>query len=201
MRGNSLVKASKRQPGIPPNNKKLPSHLPTNRREKEQKRDLNPLMKKLEQQQGMTNAAPLGKLFVSLIPTKRELQLCGSRLQYQQIIVFNIFKEFEFDTIAIVQPTPQILREISRGVSIFPRVRNPGPSQGLATPAFPVPLSRCMSLGYTSDFLILRGVPQQPSCTVECKYCYRWQQASDIVARCITTISHTRTESDGPGDN
>jgi hypothetical protein len=149
----------------------------------------------------MTNAAPLGKVFVSLIPTKRELQLCSSCLQYQQIIIFNIIKEFGFDTIAMVQPTPQILREISRGISIFPRVCNLGPSQGLATPAFPVPLSKCMSLGYTSDFLILQGVPQQLSCTVECKYCYRWQQASDIVARYTATISHTRTESDGPGDN
>jgi hypothetical protein len=95
---------------------------------KERKRDLNPSRKKLEQQQGMTNAAPLGKLFVSLIPTKRELQLCGSCLQYQQIVVFDMIEEFGFDTIAIVQPTPQILREISRGISIFPRVRNPGPS-------------------------------------------------------------------------
>ncbi len=145
MQGNSLVKASKQRPGIPPNNNKLPSNLPTNRRKKEQKRDLNPLRKKLEQRQGMTNAAPLGKSFVSLIPTKRELQLCGSRLQYQQIIVFNIIKEFGFDTIAIVQPSPRILREISRGISIFPRVCNPGPSRGLATPAFPVPLSGCMS--------------------------------------------------------
>jgi hypothetical protein len=179
----------------------MPSHLLTNRRKKEQKRDLNPSRKKLEQQQGMINAAPLGKLFVSLIPTERELQLCSSRLQYQQIIVFNIVNEFGFDTIAIVQPTPQILREINRGISIFPRVHNPGPSQGLATPAFPVPLSRCMSLGYTSDLQILQGVPQQPSCMVECKYCYRWQQASDIVARYTATISHTRTESDRPGDN
>jgi hypothetical protein len=149
----------------------------------------------------MTNAPPLGKLFVSLIPTKRELQLCNSHLQYQQIIVFNIIEEFGFDTIAIVQPTPQIFREISRGVSIFPRVRNPRASQGLATPAFPVPLSGCMSLGYTSDFLILRGVPQQPSCTVEREYCYHWQQASDIVTRYTATISHTRTKSDGPGEN
>jgi hypothetical protein len=110
----------------------------------------------------MTNAAPLGELFVSLIPTKRELQLCVSCLQYQQIIVFNVIKEFGFDTIAIVQPIPQILREISRGISIFPKVRNPGPSGGLATPAFPVPLSGCMSLGYTSDSLILRGGPNNP---------------------------------------
>jgi hypothetical protein len=173
------------------------SHLPTNRRKKEQKRDLNPLMKKLEQQQGMTNATPLGKLFVSLIPTERELQLCSSCLQYQQIIVFNVIKEFGFDTIAIVQLTPQILREISRGISIFPRVHNPGPSEGLATPAFLAPLSGCMSLGY----LILQGVPQQPSCMVEREYCYRWQQASDLVARYTANISHTRTKNDGPGDN
>jgi hypothetical protein len=83
------------------------------------KRDLNPSRKKLEQRQGMTNATPLGKLFVSLIPTKRELQLCGSRLQYQQIIVFNIIEEFGFDTIAIVQPTPKSSEKSAEASAFF----------------------------------------------------------------------------------
>jgi hypothetical protein len=47
-------------------------------------------------------AAPLGDLFVSLIPTQSEVRTCGSREQYQQVIIFNIIKEFGFDIEVIV---------------------------------------------------------------------------------------------------
>jgi hypothetical protein len=39
-------------------------------------------------------AAPLGELFVLLITTQSEVCTCGSCKQYQQLIVFNIIKEF-----------------------------------------------------------------------------------------------------------
>ncbi len=51
-------------------------------------------------------AAPLGELFVSLIPTQSEERTCGSRKQYQQLIICNIIEEFGFDIEVIVQVPP-----------------------------------------------------------------------------------------------
>jgi hypothetical protein len=67
-------------------------------------------------------AAPLGELFVSLIPTQSEVCTCGSHKQYQQLIIFNIIEEFVFDVEVIVQVPPCVRSEIIRGISIFPRI-------------------------------------------------------------------------------
>jgi hypothetical protein len=71
-------------------------------------------------------AAPLGELFVSLIPTQSEVCTCGSRKQYQQLIIFNIIEEFGIEV--IVQVPPCVRSKINRGVSIFPRITT-GPEQ------------------------------------------------------------------------
>jgi hypothetical protein len=73
-------------------------------------------------------AAPLGELFVSLIPTQSEVRTCGSCEQYLQLIIFNIIKEFGFDIEVIVQVPPRVRSKINRGVSIFPRITT-GPEQ------------------------------------------------------------------------
>jgi hypothetical protein len=67
-------------------------------------------------------AAPLGELFVLLIPNESEVRTCSSHEQYQQLIMFNITKEFGFDIEVIVQVPPRVRSEINRGISIFPRI-------------------------------------------------------------------------------
>jgi hypothetical protein len=76
---------------------------------------------------------PLGELFVSLIPTQSELRMSGSREQYQQLVIFNIIKEFRFDIEVIVQASPLAHFEINRGNSLFPRVTT-GPERQPAQP-------------------------------------------------------------------
>ncbi len=65
---------------------------------------------------------PLGELFVLLIPAPSESRTSGSREQYQQLVIFNIIKEFGFDIEVIVQVPPLACFEINRGNSLFPRV-------------------------------------------------------------------------------
>ncbi len=68
---------------------------------------------------------PLGELFVLLILTRSELRTSGSREQYQQLVVFNIIKEFRFDIEVIVRVPPLACFEINRGNSLFPIVTGP----------------------------------------------------------------------------
>jgi hypothetical protein len=104
-------------------------------------------------------AAPLGELFVLLIPTQSKVRTCSSCKQNQQLIIFNIIKEFGFDIEVIVQVPRRVRSEINRGISIFPRITT-GPEQHPARAAESRRVSDCIHLGYLSDFLIIRGVPQ-----------------------------------------
>jgi hypothetical protein len=45
---------------------------------------------------------PLGELFVLLVRTRCELRMSGYREQYQQLVVFNIIKEFRIDIEVII---------------------------------------------------------------------------------------------------
>ena len=144
-------------------------------------------------------AAPLGELFVSLIPTQSEVCTCGSRKQYQQLIIFNIIEEFGFDIEVIVQVPPRVRSEINRGVSIFPRITT-GPERHPARAAESQRISDCIHLGYLSDFLIIRGVPQYSTCTVDQEYRHLWQQASNVAAMIVAMITHTRRECKGTGN-
>jgi hypothetical protein len=101
---------------------------------------------------------PLGELFVSLIPTQSELHMSGSRKQYQQLVIFNIIKEFGFGIEVIVQVPPFARFEINRGNSLFPRVT--GPERCPAQPGKWRFIRDYIHLGYVSNFLIIRGVPQ-----------------------------------------
>jgi hypothetical protein len=144
-------------------------------------------------------AAPLGELFVSLIPTQSEVRTCGSREQYQQLIIFNIIKEFGFDIELIVQVPPRVRSKINRGVSIFPRITT-GPEQHPERAAESRRVSDCIHLGYLSDFLIIRGVPQYSTRTIDREYRHLWQQASNVLAMIVATITHTGRECEGTGN-
>jgi hypothetical protein len=140
----------------------------------------------------------LGELFVSLIPTRSELHISGSREQYQQLVVFNIIKEFGFDIEVIVQVPPLVRFEINRGNSLFPRVTT-GPERRPAQPGKWRFIHDCIHLGYVSNFLIIRGVPQYSICTVDREYHHQWQQPSKVVAMFVASITDTSHECNKPG--
>ncbi len=140
---------------------------------------------------------PWGELFVSLIPTQSELRTSGSCKQYQQLVVFNIIEEFGFDIEVIVQ-VPLLARfEINRGNSLFPRVT--GPERRPAQPGKRQFIRDCIHLGYVSNFLIIRGLPQYSIRTINCQYLHQWQQPSNIVATFVASITDTSRECDKPG--
>jgi hypothetical protein len=144
-------------------------------------------------------AAPLGELFVSLIPTQSEVRTCGSCKQYQQLIIFNIIEEFGFDIEVIVQVPPRVRSKINRGISIFPKITT-GPERHPARAAESRRISKCIHLGYLSNFLIIRGVLHYSTCTIDQEYCHLWQQASNVVAMIMATITHTGRECEGMGN-
>jgi hypothetical protein len=119
--------------------------------------------------------------------------------QYQQLIIFNIIKEFGFDIEVIVQVPPRVRSEINWGVSIFPRITT-GPERHPARAPESRLVSNCIHLGYLSDFLIIRGVPQYYTRTVDREYHHLWQQASNVVATIVATITHTGRECEGTGN-
>jgi hypothetical protein len=141
---------------------------------------------------------PLGELFVSLIPTRSELRTSGSRKQYQHLVVFNIIAEFGFDIEVIVQVPPLAHFEINRGNSLFPRVTT-GPERRPAQPGKRPFIRDCIHLGYVSNFLIIRGVPQYSIRTVNHEYRHQWQQPSNVVATFVASITDTSRECDEPG--
>jgi hypothetical protein len=141
---------------------------------------------------------PLGELFVLLVPTQSELRTSSSREQYQQLVIFNIIKEFGFDIEVIIQIPPLAHFQINRGNSISPRITT-GPERRPVQPAERRRISKCVHLGYLSNFLIIRGVPQHSIRTVNREYCHQWQQPSNAVAMFVASITHTSRECDGPG--
>jgi hypothetical protein len=140
---------------------------------------------------------PLGDLFVLLIPTQSELRTSGSCEQYQQLVVFSIIEEFGFGIEVIVQVPPLARFKINRGNSLFSRVT--GPERRPAEPGKQQFICDCIHLGYLSDFLIIRGVPQYSICTINCQYSHQWQQPSNIVATFVASITDTSRECDKPG--
>jgi hypothetical protein len=118
----------------------------------------------------MTSNAPLGELFVSLEPTQEEVQrIGGSCAIYQQLIILNIIEEFGFDIEVIVQVPPFARFEINRGINLFPRVTT-GPEWQPAEAGQRRPIRECIELGFLSNFLIIRRVPEQPRSGIEQEY-------------------------------
>jgi hypothetical protein len=140
----------------------------------------------------MTSNALLGELFVSLEPTREEVRrIGGSRAVYQQLIVLNIIKEFRLDIEVIVQVPPLAQFEINRGINLFPRVTT-GLERRPAEPGQRQPIRECIELGFLSNLLIIRRVPEQPRSRIEREYQYRWQTNSSIVTQFEATITPYR---------
>jgi hypothetical protein len=96
-------------------------------------------------------AQPLGKLWILLHPTEEELRDMGSRLNYQQQIIFEVVKQYGFDRQVFIQ-TPAT-GELGR------------------IPVVLQHLHQLLHLNHTSDYLVIQDVPEV---TVERLYQYNW---------------------------
>jgi hypothetical protein len=103
------------------------------------------------------------------------------------LIVLNIIEEFRFNIEVIVQVPPLARFEINRGINLFPRVTT-GPEWQPAKPGQWRPIGECIELGFLSNFLIIRRVPEQPRSGIKREYRYRWRTNSSIIARFEATI-------------
>jgi hypothetical protein len=130
---------------------------------------------------------PQGDLFISLEPTREEEQDWGGQYQYQVVTIGNIIEEFGFDREVIVSiPTSVRLHlNINNGTVPYhrtsPRVRENTAGEILT-------LDYCLHLGYVTDFIIIRGVPQQS--TFDREYRHQWQPTSDSVTTFVQHINN-----------
>ena len=119
-----------------------------------------------------------GELFVSLEPTIEESRRSGGRYQYQQVVVDGT------EIRVICQTPPRARFQLNNGNIPFPRI----PLHHIypARPGEIRPLGQCVHLGYVSDFLVIRGVPEY---SIISDYRYQWQPNSSIVDTFITQIT------------
>jgi hypothetical protein len=83
----------------------------------------------------------LGKLWVSLEPTDKELIVTGSRHEYQRFVIFKLIQEFGINTQVYVQH--ETLTGAHGRVPIVSRM-----------------LHQCVHLGYNSNFLLIKDTEE-----------------------------------------
>jgi hypothetical protein len=121
-------------------------------------------------------------LFVSLAPTIEEARICGGRYQYQQVVISNLIEELGFEINILVSLPPRAWFQLNSGAIPFPR-EGTIPNARPALAGESRPLGLCLHLGYVSDFLIVRGVPQYPPGPyAERKYPHQWTESNSVVA-------------------
>jgi hypothetical protein len=86
-------------------------------------------------------AQPLGKLWISLRPTKKELRDVGSRLNYQQQIILEVIEQFGFNHQVFIQQPPAT-GELGR------------------IPVVLRHLHQLIHLNHTSNYLVIQGIPE-----------------------------------------
>ncbi len=109
----------------------------------------------------------LGKLWISLCLTEEELRDCGSRLNYQQLIILEIIKQFGFNQQVFIQPAqmgelgciPTVLRH----------------------------LHHLIHLKHTNDYIVIQDVPEVME---ERLYQYNWSER--YMFQMITYTSRSR---------
>jgi hypothetical protein len=125
------------------------------------------------------------ELFVSLEPTIEELSRSGGRYQYQQVVVDSLIQEFGTEIRVICQTPPRARFQLNNGYIPFPRI----PLHHIypARPGELRPLRQCVHLGYISNFLVIRGVPEYS--IIRRDYRNQWQPNSSVVDTFITQIT------------
>jgi hypothetical protein len=125
---------------------------------------------------------PLGDLFVSLAPKIEEARICVGRYQYEQVVISNLIEEFGFAINILISLPPRARFQLNSGTTPFPR-EGTIPNAGPALAGESQPLGLCLHLGYVSNFLIVRGVPQYLTGPyVEHEYCHHWTESNSMVA-------------------
>ncbi len=114
------------------------------------------------------SALPLGELRICLRLNEEELRDCGSRLSYQQQIIFKIIKQFGLHQAVFIQP------QQTEGLGRIPIVQRH--------------LHQLVHLNYTSKYLIIQGVPEVRE---EHLYWYNWSEGYFIKAITFTTKGRT----------
>ena len=126
-----------------------------------------------------------GELCVSLEPTIDKLRRSDGRYQYQQVVIQSLIQEFGTQIAVICQVPPRARFQLNNGNIPFPRI--PLHHIYTARPGEIRPLGQCVHLGYVSDFLVIRGVPEYS--IIRRDYRYQWQPNSSIVDTFITQIT------------
>ena len=125
----------------------------------------------------------LGNLFVSLEPTIKEVRNSGGRYGYQQGVINSLIQEFGIEAVVIVQIPQRARFQINLARTKPGQKVQPGCPPGEIRN-----LGQCMHLGYTSKFLILRGVPEYS--TTERDYRNQWQLPSSSIDDFIAQITN-----------
>jgi hypothetical protein len=98
------------------------------------------------------------------------------------VVISNLNEEFGFEISILVSLPPRARFQINSGATPFPR-EGTIPNAGPALAGESRPLGFCLHLGYVSDFLIVRGVPQYLTGPyVERKYSHQWTESNSMVA-------------------
>jgi hypothetical protein len=124
----------------------------------------------------MPTTQQLGKLWICLRPTEEEQRDCGSRLNYQRQIIFELIKEFGLDRQVFIQPPPKT-RELGR------------------IPAVLRYLHQLLNIDHTSDYLVIQDVPEA---TEERVYRYNWGAGYTFLT---VTYTDGRGQNQGKGNN
>ena len=109
----------------------------------------------------------LGKLWISLRLTEEELGDCGSRLNYQQLIILEIIKQFQFNQQVFIQPAQT--GELGR------------------IPVVLRHLHQLIHLNHTNNYIVIQDVPDLME---EPLYRYNWSKGYTL--QTITYTSRSR---------
>jgi hypothetical protein len=117
--------------------------------------------------------------------TIEEAHRSGGHYQYQQVVVDSLIQEFGTEIRVICQTPPRARFQLNNGNIPFPRI----PLHHIypARPGELRPLRQCVHLGYISNFLVIRGVPEYS--IIRRDYRNQWQPNSSVVDTFITQIT------------
>ena len=110
------------------------------------------------------SAQPLGELWICLSPKDYELRDCGSRIFYQQQIIFELIEQFGFEKI----------------VFLLPR----GPRESERIPLVKRYLHQLVNADHEYDYVIIQDVPNVRE---EHGYRYSWKAGRSIRSITFTT--------------
>jgi hypothetical protein len=110
---------------------------------------------------------PLGELWVSLSPKDYELRDCGSRIVYQQQIIFELIEQFGFDKAVFLDPHGGY-----------------GPRESEQIPLVKRYLRQLIHPDHEYDYVIIQDVTEVRE---EHIYRYSWKEGRSIRSITLTT--------------